>query len=132
MSLLLDGELSELERRMLEAHLVLCHECSSYSEKLTTFTEQLRSAPLLPLRRSVVVRAPRRVSRYFAQSGVAAVLGLVALGLTSQFVGSQPKSDVEQPFIVTDYAPQAELEHEQALFDSLTIRRTASSSNVVL
>jgi predicted anti-sigma-YlaC factor YlaD len=46
-SLELDGELSELERRMLAAHIERCSPCAGYAETVTRFTDSSRSsAPL--------------------------------------------------------------------------------------
>ena len=59
-SLRLDGELSELERALLDAHTRNCAACAEYVDEIGAFTMAIRSAELeqlprpvaLPLRRS--------------------------------------------------------------------------------
>jgi len=85
-SLELDSELSQLERRMVAAHLERCADCRAFRETVRRFTEELRAAPLeVPRRRPVVVARPRRISLAGAQLGAAATLAIAALGLADQF-----------------------------------------------
>src|SRR5207244_3574511 len=70
-SLELDGELSELERRMLSAHLDRCDDCSDYARDLSRITDDLRSAPLEQLTHPLVVQRLRRLSFPRMQVGVA-------------------------------------------------------------
>jgi len=128
-SLALDGELSRFEQRMLEAHIARCPSCALYSDEVTAFTEQLRSAPPVALQRPVVVRRTRRVAGLRQYAGVAAAVGVVALGLASQLGGFDPATDLAQGS-VTEYASQEQLAYEQALFESLVVRGTGSSSSV--
>jgi predicted anti-sigma-YlaC factor YlaD len=80
----LDGELSELERRMLEAHLVRCPDCRTYAADVAAFTHELRMAPLEDLEHPIVIRRPRRVTRARAQVGLAAAAAVVVLGFALQ------------------------------------------------
>ena len=86
-SLQLDGELSELERRMVESHLARCPECCSYERGAAMLTRLLREAPLQPLTYPVVVRRPRRVSVARMQVGVAAAVAVAVLGVAVQTAG---------------------------------------------
>ena len=61
-SLRLDGELSQLELRMLDAHLARCAECREYDADVTRITTELRAAPLERMEIPVVIRRPRRIS----------------------------------------------------------------------
>ncbi len=45
-SLGLDGELSQLETRMIAAHLSRCADCAAFEEDVRTFTSELRAAPM--------------------------------------------------------------------------------------
>jgi hypothetical protein len=80
-SLQLDDELSQLESRMMSAHLARCHDCRLFAEEVEEFTLQLRAAPPVALDRPIAVSRPRRVSILRMQAGVAAVLAVVAVGL---------------------------------------------------
>ena len=81
-SLRLDGELSELEGALLDAHLARCAGCSELVTGFDASTALLRSAPLERVAPVAIdpSRAPRRL---LATIGVAAVLvgGVVAGGL---------------------------------------------------
>ena len=84
-SLRLDGELSQLESRMLESHLARCAECSMYEAGVGAVTAELRAAPLESLEHPIVIRGPRRqVSLARVQIGVAAALAVAVLGAISQ------------------------------------------------
>ena len=83
-SLELDDELSQLEQRMLTAHLERCAACTTYADDVRDLTERMRSAPLHTMRRPVVVRRQRSIMTTRLQIGVAAALALTALGLGTQ------------------------------------------------
>src|SRR4051812_41326885 len=91
-SLAADGEISELERASLQAHLAACPACTAYAVSLADLTRTLRTAPLLEPERPVFVpqaRRPLRRSRVLQASAAAAAivaalgLGRLAGGLTS-------------------------------------------------
>lgn len=114
-SLGLDGELSQLERRMVAAHLERCADCRAFEERVRTFTEDLRAVPLELLQRPVVIRRSRRASFTGAQVGVAAALAIAALGLASQLgapwsqrTGSSP-AVTNANFFETSWTPEREL-----------------------
>jgi anti-sigma factor RsiW len=88
-SLELDGELSQLERAMVAAHLRRCPECRAYQAQVTSFTRVLREAPLKEMEKPVVVRKPRRAIAGRLQAGVAAAVALVALGVTGRIAISE-------------------------------------------
>jgi predicted anti-sigma-YlaC factor YlaD len=78
----LDGELSELERASLDAHLAGCRSCTAYAASITSLTTHLRSAPLeQPLRRIVMPRLHARLRG--AQLGAAAAALVIAAGVGS-------------------------------------------------
>ena len=82
-SLQLDGELSELERALLDAHVARCEECAVYIREVGAATRGLRAAELerpahpitLPSRR----RRLRPVHVSAAAAAIATAVGLGAL-----------------------------------------------------
>jgi anti-sigma factor RsiW len=87
-SLELDGELSQLEARMLETHLDRCPRCAAYAADVRDFTDRMRTAPRALMQRPVVVRRPRRLTAVRLQIGAAAGLALAALGLGAQLAAT--------------------------------------------
>ena len=107
-SLLLDGELSQLEQRMVAGHLERCADCREFATSVRTFTEQLRSAPLESPRRPIVVRRPRRVSVSGIQASAAAVIVVGVLGLASQIgVPDDANRDASQRSLPSNPAQQS-------------------------
>jgi predicted anti-sigma-YlaC factor YlaD len=84
-SLRLDGELSEFEQALLDAHLERCAPCADYARNVTDATTALRSAeasrlsvPIaLPLRRRALPL--RAISAATAAAAVVAAVGLGTL-----------------------------------------------------
>jgi predicted anti-sigma-YlaC factor YlaD len=137
-SLRLDNEISHLEGRMLDVHLGRCAQCRAYAADLTTFTRDLRAAPLEILARPVFVERGRRWSVVRLQGRVAAsaaaVVAIVAIGVAAQ-VASSGQSETQLSNLertVTRYPTQAELDRELAIFESLPTRRTASTGSTPL
>lgn len=81
-SLRIDGELSELEGALLDAHLARCAACSEVVAGFTGATEGLRAAPLAvpPPVAIATKRVPRRILVGAAVAAVV-VLGAIAGGL---------------------------------------------------
>jgi len=81
-SLRLDGELSELEGALLDAHLARCAGCREVTDGFAASTAAVRSAPLERLA-PVAIDVPRSSRRLLATIAVAAVLvlGVIAGGL---------------------------------------------------
>lgn len=77
-SLRVDGELSELEGALLDAHLGRCADCRAYAEGVTGTTAALRSAPL-ELATPIVVAAPARPGRIVAGLVAATLVVLAAI-----------------------------------------------------
>ena len=115
-SLELDGELSQLERAMVAAHLERCPDCRAYESEVTAFTRLLRQAPLKEMERPVVVRRPYRTIAARLQAGVAAAVAVAALGAASQVA---PEADGPAPSPSESrqiqYPSQGQIQGEQAI-----------------
>lgn len=94
-SIALDAEVSELDRRLVAAHLARCAECRAVESTVREFTEELRAAPLeIPTRSFVLTRSrlPRRAWLATTEYGVAAMLLIGALGILTQLGASDSRS----------------------------------------
>ncbi len=125
-SLLLDGELSELEERMLESHVAQCPPCADFRVSVTTFTESLRAAPFEVLETPIVVQRRRVISMSRLQVGVAAVLALAALGLGTRLQSEPTSSASLEARAITRFPSDAEIASEAAL---LRLVRYGNPSN---
>jgi anti-sigma factor RsiW len=133
-SLDVDGELSQLEQRMLETHLERCPRCAAYAADVRDFTERMRSAPRAFMQRPVVVRRRGRISAMRLQAGIAAGFALAALGLGAQLAGSQEHGNSlsryeDQPALSP---PRAVIEQEQAILRVVKVGRTLPPRGSVL
>jgi predicted anti-sigma-YlaC factor YlaD len=88
-SLQLDGELSELDRAALKAHLERCERCRAYADSMAEVTGHLRTAALEQPEIPVVlphrsrIRIPLGAVQVAAAAVVAAVVGVTSAGLTT-------------------------------------------------
>jgi anti-sigma factor RsiW len=78
-SLGLDGELAELEQRMLDAHLARCAACREGAQELVAITSAVRSTPLEPVDGLVAPRFRRPWTGRLRP--VAAVAATLLLGI---------------------------------------------------
>jgi predicted anti-sigma-YlaC factor YlaD len=102
-SLRLDGELSELEARMLAVHLRWCSGCCAYASELEELAGRLRSASAEPFVRSVNVRRVPR-ARALQLASVAAVVAVAALAGLAGSAGS--RSHHVEPAAAVDLSPR--------------------------
>lgn len=81
-----DGELSELERKLLDAHLLRCAACAHFAVEVAAIASHLRREALVPLPRPVSVPVWRRRPAYARMRavGAAAAVALMALGVASR------------------------------------------------
>lgn len=90
----LDGELSELGRARLDAHVGECDACREYRRSAQHTTRLLRSEPLQELRIPIVLPRPRHRLARIAQAGsaaaAAAAVAVIALAGTFERHPAQP------------------------------------------
>ena len=80
-SIELDGELSNFERALLDAHLADCSSCAEFRGSIGELTHALRAAPLERLDGVIEIgRAWRRARLRLAPAAAAMAVGLVGLG----------------------------------------------------
>lgn len=115
-SLLLDAEVSELDRRLVAAHVKRCADCRAFEASVRTITGTLRTAPLEPLVRPIYLARPRRrISLASVQYSAAATLLIATLGVLSQFAGPAPQGpDPRRAFAASNlfnaaWEPEVEL-----------------------
>ncbi len=115
-STLLDAEVSELDRRLVTAHLVRCAECRAFETRVRAFTDVLRAAPLESPSDPVVITRTRPLRRFrlaTAEYSVAATLLIGLLGVLSQFDAPEsPRRDNRVATVnlfQTSWQPEVEL-----------------------
>ena len=133
-SLELDGELSQLEQRMLATHLERCPRCAAYAADVREFTDRMRNAPRVVMQRPVVVRRRRPLTTVRLQVGVAAAFALAALGLGTQLAASSESQSTfaryeGQPSL---NPPRSVYEQEQAILRVVKPGRTLPPQGSVL
>jgi anti-sigma factor RsiW len=81
-----DGELSELERKLLDAHLQRCSPCANFALNVAAIAAELRAAAPQPLPRPLSVPIWRRRPVYarVRAVGAAAAVAAMALGIASR------------------------------------------------
>jgi anti-sigma factor RsiW len=110
-SLLLDGELSELDAVRLKAHLDSCPDCRAFEADTRRATHMLRLADPAELGFDVVLPRRNRVSVRMLQAGAAAAAVALVAGLsTLHGLGQRQSSD--QRFRLS---PTASLGHNDEL-----------------
>jgi hypothetical protein len=103
-SLRLDGELSEFEQALLNAHLGRCDACRSFADELEGVTTRIRDAELETLEHPVALPSRRRISARPVEIAAAAALMLTALGVTGAvrtFESSSPSLTFVSPGVST-------------------------------
>lgn len=110
-----DGELSELERKLLDAHVQRCAACAQFAIDVAAVAAELRSAALQPLPRPLALPIWRRRPVYarFRAVGAAAAVAVMALGVASRAPLSASEVDSFDLPRVTNFAnatPEREVE----------------------
>ena len=113
-SLSLDGELSEFERAMVDAHLGRCAPCRVFAARVSALTAQLRAAPLEPLEHRIILPRSRRAfgaSVRALQLGAAAAAVMLAVGLGT-IVQAVRSDSTRGPLIRISPNPQFDPRHD--------------------
>lgn len=98
-----DGELSELERKLLDSHLTRCAACSRFAVEVAAVAADMRSADLHPLPRPVTIPTWRRRPAYARFRGVAAAaaVAVMALGIASRApLSTSDRESLQLPRVV--------------------------------
>jgi hypothetical protein len=78
-----DAELTELERRLLDAHLARCPECTAFAAGVEAATAVVRNTERVPLTYPIHISAwRRRVSVHLRNVAATAAIVLMAFGLS--------------------------------------------------
>ncbi len=103
-----DDELSELERRLLAAHVARCTACGSFAAAVEALVEEVRKTPLEPVpassravawRRRAIVPATRAASR-IGSVAAAAAAGIIAFSLGAGTLGDVERSPAPAPVLI--------------------------------
>lgn len=103
-SLRLDGELSELESRLLADHVRRCQPCAEHVDEMEWAAAALRATPLESFEVALALPRRRRV-RARAVGAVAAAGAVVVLAIGAAFGVSGSRGDSEAPG-VRDVSPR--------------------------
>jgi anti-sigma factor RsiW len=79
-SLELDGELSQLERSLLDSHLAGCAACRAFKIDAVGVTAELRAAPLARLDRPITLPSRRRIAVRPLEAAAAVLAAAIGLG----------------------------------------------------
>jgi predicted anti-sigma-YlaC factor YlaD len=110
-----DGELSELERKLLDAHVQRCAACAHFALEVAAVAGELRAAAPQRLPRPLVVPIWRRRPVYarVRAVGAAAAVAVMALGIAARSPLSTSDSESFEMPRVTNFAntaPEREVE----------------------
>lgn len=112
-----DGELSELEHKLLDAHLARCHACETFAAAVVRTADALRREPLETLSHPLAIPSWRRRTGYarLRAVGAAAAVALMAIGITARAPLPTNERDSSRLPRVTNFSNDAQAELAQIL-----------------
>lgn len=118
-----DNELSELERKLLDAHLARCPGCSRFAVRVAAVAEALRNERLQPLTYPVSVPSWHRRTAFVRVRAVSAVAAVAAMALGIAARAPLPSDGRSETFRLPSFVPAGM--DERAEMDELrALRRT--------
>jgi len=112
-----DGELSEIERKLLGAHLARCQTCEAFAADVAAVAEALTRERLTPLSHPISMVWWRRRTGYarIRALGAVAAVALMAIGVASRSPLPVNEREPLQFPRVTNFSNDAEGEVDQIL-----------------
>ncbi len=113
-----DGELSELEHKLLDAHLARCTACETFAADVAALAGTLRTQELESLSHPLAISAwKRRRANYgrLRAVGAAAAVALMAVGITARAPLPADHRDTTHLPRVTNFSNDTEAEVVQIL-----------------
>ena len=112
-----DGELSELEHKLLGAHVARCRPCEAFAADVARVADTLRREPLETLSHPLAVPGWRRRGTYvrLRTVGAAAAVALMAIGITARAPLPVNDRDVSPLPRVTNFSNDTQAELVQIL-----------------
>jgi predicted anti-sigma-YlaC factor YlaD len=98
-----DGELSELERKLLDSHLARCASCGRFAVEVAALAAELRDASLQPLPRPVALPVRYRHPAWgsIRAVGAAAAVAVMALGIAARApLSTGDRESIQLPRVV--------------------------------
>jgi ferric-dicitrate binding protein FerR (iron transport regulator) len=110
-----DGELSELERKLLAAHVARCQACEAFAADVEAVARTLRQERLETLSHPIAIPLWRRRAGYghVRVVGAAAAVALMAIGITARAPLPSNERDPLRLPRVTNFSNDAEGEVAQ-------------------
>jgi hypothetical protein len=123
-SLELDGELSQLEARMLASHLDRCADCREYATSVRAFTTEIRAAPLESPSHPIVVSRARRSVFGRVQMAAASAAAVLVAGIASQLASFEEPAPARAPegLGVAQFQTRIDLEREIDIIEQVRTR----------
>ena len=114
-----DGELSELEHKLLDAHLARCRPCEEFAADVASIADALRNEHLQTLSHQLTISygSWRRRSGYagLRAVGAAAAVALMAIGITARAPLPTGHSEPARLPAVTSFSNNAQAELVQIM-----------------